>query len=208
MKNYQFKMKMLVAGMTLMVLFVGAGTIEAALIISDPNQLIGGNEWISMALGDNLMERSNGVDSVFEKGNGEAYVLFGNEANGVVEWAGWFGTNNISSDSEPGYEAWCEGYINRTILPSGSIPNYVLGFYDDDDGQFALLYSGSTLVFDANVEFFFDIEYDGVLGGLTSLAIGSEVKHTVIVPEPATLSLLCFGGFALLRKRRKRVMGR
>ncbi len=196
--------------MTMLIgaLLLGAGTIEtveAAMIVSDPNQLIGvgGNETISMALPDNLMERDGGTDSVFDKGVGEAYILLGEETIGVVEWSGWFGTNNYNSDNEVGYEAWCAGKINRSRLPAGSVPNYTLGFYDDDGGQFAFLYSNGMLVFDANIEFFFDIEYDGVLGGLTTFAIGSDVKHTVIVPEPATLTLLVIGGLAVLRRRRR-----
>ena len=195
--------------LVIVALMFGVGTgvsvSEGALIISDPNQLIGvgGNEYISMDFGgDNLMERVDGVDSVFDKGNGEAYVLFGEKIGDVVEWAGWFGTNNISSDNDPGYEAWCEGEINRSVLPAGGIPNFYLGFYDDDDGQFALLYSGKFLVFDANVQFFPKLEYAGLIDGLTSVAIGETVEHTVIIPEPVTMALVSLGSLALLRRKK------
>jgi len=202
-------MKCTVMTMLIGALLFGAGTIEtvdAAMIINDPNQLVDFtySQDISMAIGDNLMEKVGGTEFVFDKLAGEAYVLLGEETSNVVDWVGWFGTNNDSSDNGgAGSKARCKGYIDRNLLPAGTVPNYELGFYDDDGGQFALLYSSGILVFDANVEFFPGIEYDGVIGGLTSIAIGSEVKRTVIVPEPATLALLAIGGLAVLRRRRR-----
>ncbi len=211
----------------IVALMVGVGTgvsvSEGALIISNPNQLvdISYSRYISMASGDNLMERIDGVDYVVNKGEGEYYILFGKNDGGGFVFGGYLETDNASSNSGyPGYEGWCNGRIDRNIFLEGSSPDYALGIYDDDGGQFALLYSGVALVFDGNLIFWESgdafpgafpdagkIEYDGVVDGIldiefTYLYGDIRLEHTVLIPEPVTMVLFGFGGLALVWRKR------
>jgi hypothetical protein len=192
---------------------VGPVNTDGIVSITDPDQLVGtGNSrYVKMTFGDNLEERIDGVDSVVDKGDGEYYIFFGVVVSGGVDFGGYVETDNILSNSgTPGYEAFCDGRVDLGVLPVGSSPNYALGVYDPDGGQFAQFVS-SILGFDLNVSLWFmgDIEYDGVIGGITSLVIPESgdvaFSHTVLVPEPTTIAMLFIGAMAgYLRRRRRR----
>ncbi len=210
---------------SLVVVFVFCGGAFGADVIDEPRDIvdISYSQNIAMTLGDNLMERIGGSDFVVDKGIGEYYILFGKEESGGVIFGGYVETDNVfSNGSNPNYMGFCNGLIDRNTFLEGSSPDYALGIYDPDGGQFALLYNSGALVFDENLTFWESgmnlisgsglIEYDsisgGIVGGLVFGADLSEViefEHTVLtpVPEPATLTLICLGGLALVRKRRR-----
>jgi hypothetical protein len=196
------------------VMLVVTVNVEGSVIIDDPGQLMGANNhvirYVSMAIGDNLDERIGGVDYVVDKGDGEYYIFFGKNVTGGVEFGGYVETDNaLSSSGVSGYEGFCDGLVYISIFPEGSSPDYALAIYDDNGGQFALA-DGGTLSFDANVEAWFmgDIEYDGVVGGLTNLdfsGTGDVVfEHTVLLPEPTTMTLLALGGVTIFMRRRRK----
>jgi len=204
---------------------VFVGSAFGADVIDEPRDIvdISYSQNIAMALGDNLMERIGGVDSVVDKGLGEYYILFGKQESGGMTFGGYVETDNgFSNGSNPNYMGFCNGLIDRNTFLEGSSPDYALGIYDPDGGQFALLYNSGALVFDENLTFWESgmdlitgsglIEYDGVSGGIVGeLVFGAFTaetilfEHTVLtpVPEPATLTLICLGGLALVRKRRR-----
>ena len=201
---------------------VFVGSAFGADVIDDPDQLIGNlnRQNIAMADGDNLMERIGGSDFVVEKRDGEYHTFFCKEITGTIIFGAYVTTDNYESNNTPGYEGWCDGRIDRNIFLEGETPDYALEIYDPDGGQFALLYSGGVLVFDDNLTFWESgmnlisgsglIEYDGIsggiVGGLVFEGTGTLLfEHTVLtpVPEPATMTVICLGGLALVRKRRR-----
>lgn len=218
------------------VVFVGVGSVKGATIVDDPEYLVDTSDGqsIRMAYGDNLMERIDGVDSVVDKGDGEYYIFFGKEVAGGMEFGAYLETDNYESNNTAGYEGWCFGRINRVLFLEGYSPDFVLAFYDDDGGQWALDNvwipelndgdGGFAFVFDSNLVFwetgdYFsnifpdidigEIEYDGVIGGFSDFVFDDGngtmiIGHTVLVPEPVTLALLAVGGIAALVRCRRR----
>lgn len=229
-KNLRKTIMMLVV---VTLVLVGIGDVFGGDVVNDPVQLMpGGNsQYISMVLGDNLMERGEfGDDYVVDKGIGEYYILFvkepfyyGTMIDGRI-WieAGAFGgyleTDNVWSNSGIlDYMGWCDGYIYRDIFLEGDTSDYALGIYDSDGGQFALDY-GTHVAFDDDLITWESgmnlfpgsggIEYESVLNGLMDYQFSPstgdmELGHTVLtsVPEPATICILGLGGLLLRRKR-------
>lgn len=200
---------------------IGVGSVKGALVIDDPEDLMGGtsSQGMEMPLGDSLMERVGGVDVIPNKGTGEYYFLFGKYVSGGLVFAAYVDTDNFNSNNYSGYEVWCQGRIDRDVFGDDEGPDYVLAIYDDDGGQFALSYSSGELVFDSNIiawesgDNFIpgsgEIEYDGVVGGFTSMSFGVigsipvYLDSVVLIPEAATVLLLVFGSLVALRKRRR-----
>jgi hypothetical protein len=217
MKNYQFKMKMMATiGMALMMV-VGVGTGEAAYVVESfeyfmPSWEPGSNSrYMHMDYGDNLMIRDSdtGIDSVVAK-TGVWHLGLYEEVSGVLEFGAFANTDNAYSDTFSGYEGWLNGYAYDSVFSTGESPDGALLVFDPDGGRMALYYASGAVVFDANVTLYWadDIEFDGVLGDIDSIvfsfAPGADVRipSMVVVPEPATMAILAFGGLAMLRRRK------
>ena len=158
-------------------------------------------------------------DVVVNKGDGEYYILLAKEVSGGIVFGAYVDTDNDNSDNYPGYEGWCNGRIDRGTFLEGSSPDYALGIYDPNGGQFALLYDSGALVFDENITSWESgmnllpgsggIEYNSVLGGIVGDLVfegGDTIifGNTVLtpVPEPATIALLGLGFLTLIRKKK------
>lgn len=164
-----------------------------------------------MNFGDNLLVRVGGVDmSVVAAGYGAGSWHLGltTDDGTVVGWA----TN--SSKGSPGYEGWLTGEYS-SLMGYGNRPTHAYLVYDSAD-------TGPTHGWDIvdgvvgsaldklEDDLFFDetdISFDGVLGGISALpgyAYEDRIapEMTVVIPEPATITVLALGGLSLIRKRR------
>ena len=179
----------------------------------------GSRQAFQMPLGppvNNLMERVDGADFIVEKGEGEYHVGFFKKVGESWVLGAYLDTDNSYSDNYSVAKGWCSGLANRDVFLEEDSPDYVVVAYDPDGGDFAELDGG--LDFDENCTLWESgynfipgsglIEYDGVVGGLLDFAFPANdgsiayVDSIVLVPEPATMVLLAFGGVAFLRRRR------
>ena len=169
--------------------------------------------------GDNLLVRVDGVDkSLFDAGylTGSWHLGLIDDRNYVVGWA----KNSIKSWS--GYEGWLTGDYSWSALyglSDGEKPVHAYLVYDSTDNGWDLV--GGQVGSEQDLldgDLFFteeDILFNGVRGGVAQLPPYTKFEMpypddmnaylpnmTVVIPEPATITILAIGGL-LLRRRFK-----
>jgi hypothetical protein len=163
------------------------------------------NQSLSMSDGDNLLFRVGGIDkSVADAGYGTGSWNLGllNSDGYVVGWAA-----NLRKGDE-GFDGWLTGqYSGDTVcgLADGERPTNAILVYDALNDGWEFESPEGDLFFWTN-----QILFNGVLGDVSALppyiaangGMAAILPSITVVPEPATLGLLCIGYGMLFRRKR------
>jgi hypothetical protein len=180
---------------------------QDSMILDEPPVV----QTLSMNDGDNIMILDSGSPiSISVAGYDEGYWHLGllNSSGDVIGWA----KNSIKEYD--GYEGWLLGEYSSLLGANTRPTDAVLvydkldnGWYITDDGDGGNAVGSNLDLAEGDLFFWTDeIYFDGTPGNMNAFSPYGTIPYAripemvVVIPEPATLFVLCIGGLLLTKK--------